>query len=352
MINGLGFLVWRLARVLPLDVTIEKLHQVNAKWVSIKFLDGKVRHNLIDPSGNLVGNDTFLIQAIQAFRDAGIAVGGWHFLYTPDMVGQARLAISVINEYGLDHWLIDAESVSGLVNWEVSGTDGLARVYMNNLLLPSDFPLAICSYRFPNYFPSFPMKAFVNHPRNNFIASQMYWMQAHNPRQQLIHSIDQYNAIRGLPHTPIGAAFRESGWEPTVSEIHEFVQAAIDLGCPGYGFWDLDEAIYRHEWLEAMVVDGPTPPPPPPPPEPVEVVAKIMKVATETLRVRNSIIPSNKYGPVPGTHYNQYSRVWFNLSFGQRVEVLEEVLDGRNIWVRIGQKQYCAKLYDDGTYLV
>lgn len=76
-----------------------------------------------------------------------------------------------------------------------------------------------------------------------------------------------------------------------------------------------------------------------------------LKVASDALNVRDEIIPSVKYGPTPGTAYRP-SRVWFAVPRDTVVDVLQTIQDGKNTWVRVGIKQYMAKVYDDITYLV
>lgn len=89
----------------------------------------------------------------------------------------------------------------------------------------------------------------------------------------------------------------------------------------------------------------------PPVEEPSQGQEYTILTVKASVNVRDSIIPSKKYGVVPGVNYKA-SRIWFSLPIGTKLEVLEEIIDGKNTWVRVGQRQYVAKVYDDITFLV
>lgn len=88
-----------------------------------------------------------------------------------------------------------------------------------------------------------------------------------------------------------------------------------------------------------------------PPPPAVYLQVQQLTVVPDDLRVRDNIIPSVKYGATPGMVYNP-STPLFTLPVGSKVEALETIVDGHNTWVRVGQRQYMAQVYDDNTYLI
>ena len=363
--NGVGFLIWRLSQVKPIEKAIAALKRAEAEWVSIKFLDGLYRSNLVDADGKWTNEDSYLKEFIARLRSEGIKVGGWAFIYPGSSIPtQANMAADIVYQYGLDHWLIDAEHVSSVgALWKTGDTGPDATRYMDNLHVPSGFPVALCSYRFPRYHPEFPFAEFVKHKRSTFIASQMYWAGAHNPDEQLEASIAEYNKIAVLPHVPIGAAYEEWGWEPFPSDLVKFVDKAEELYLSGEGFWSLDSAIDREDWLDSIAAANdaslPVPPDPEPDPEPEpepepepgdDCTLKVGVVQVDGLRVRSEIIPSVRYGRVPGVVYKP-STVWFSISASTKVDIIEEIKDGKNTWLRIGHRQYIAKVYDDKTYV-
>jgi len=346
----LGFLIWRLNNIRPIDDTIEKLLAVGARWVSIKVRDGSSNFNYYDADGRWTGNPDYLSQVIQKMKAAGLEVGGWQFVYTDRMKQQAEAARAAVSTFGLSHWLIDAEEYAPLgAMWKQDpAAASKAQQYMDNLQLPAGVEVGLCSYRFPSVHRPFPFGTFMRHRASTITAPQVYWMLANNPGAQLERSKREHDAIHVLPMVPIGASFREHGWEPGPGEIREFITTARRLGMPAWGFWDLDEALYREDWLTEMA--GVPLPPPPPAKEPEMGQHTIYHVETSGLNVRDNIIPSRVFGKVPGKVYRS-SKVWFTLSEGSQVEALEEVTDGPNVWVRVGQRQFVAKIYDNTVFL-
>lgn len=355
MPKGLGLLIWQLRSLPEIDGMIATLRSIGVSWVSFKIRDGIYASNQVDVRGNYTGKSDYLEYVIAKFKAAGIEVGGWAFLYTgSNMAQQAKLASDDVSKYGLSHLLIDAEAIPSLgALWKDPRAGTWAVQYMDGLKTPKGFPVGLCTYRFPVLHREFPFNAFLKHPKNTLNAPQMYWIGAHNPAEQLARSYTENQAIRALPFVPIGAAFREAGWEPTAAEIKTFVSASRAMGLEGYGFWSLDQAIKRPDWLLAMKAPGtPVPQPPDPAPEdPEDIPVKIFHVKSKDgLRCRSAIIPSVKYGRVPGKTYGS-STIYFVLPYNSPVEVLEVIEDGKNLWARVGQRQYCAIRYDDVTYL-
>lgn len=341
--NRLGFMVWQIRNIGYLPQTIEMCQEIGVQWVSIKFLNGTYPMNRYDEKGNVITSDWRLWETINAFRAAGIKVGGWAFTFPKYSKNQAIAANEMVSKYGLEHWLIDAEHIPALgADWRTNPYAWKeADIYMDNLNMPANVQVALCSYRYPYLHYPFPFGAFVNHPRHNHVSAQVYWAKAHNPGYQVSKTIIEYNKIRVQPHIPIGSAYYEHGWQPTAGEIKEFVTVAESLGCPGWGFWSLDAAYDHPEWLYAMKDANPgTPPPDPDPePEPEPEPGEYMKltIVADALNIRS--LPSTS------------GKIYFTATKGEQLEVIEEVKSGSDVWVRCGFKQYAAKVYQGNTYL-
>jgi hypothetical protein len=79
--------------------------------------------------------------------------------------------------------------------------------------------------------------------------------------------MNELKKLKDLPFCPVGSAYYEKGWQPTVAEINEFDAAAQTMKCVGDAWWvwdapmgilghpDFKEAISAHNW-------GTTPIPP------------------------------------------------------------------------------------------
>lgn len=352
MIQGTGFYIWKLADCLPVSKLVDTLQRANASWVSIKIADGTLKHNQIREDGKWSGNDVFLKSVIDTLRNAGISVGGWHFIYplpTLNPGAQAGLAGERYQKLQLEHLLIDAENWSnGGAYWKYLADGKInpdrirsANVYMNQLR-PAGINLAqavgLSSYRFPTVHREFPFAQFVNHESSSLIAPQMYWVGSHNPREQIQRCIAEYDAVdsgvRDL--IPIGAAYSAGAWEPTVADITEFMDAVQEFNLPGCGFWSLDWIMThnRMDWIDAMAGAAvPVPPAPPAPSEPEEPPMQVEIVGLdegETLKMRASI-----FGDVIG-------RTWNGAHFavqGQDVDYMDRP------WYQIGESIWIASWY-------
>jgi GH25 family lysozyme M1 (1,4-beta-N-acetylmuramidase) len=86
-----------------------------------------------------------------------------------------------------------------------------------------------------------------------------------------------------------------------------------------------------------LPIEPPEPPPPPPPPDNGDNYMKVQS-AVNYLRVRQG----------PGISYS----IKDYMMLGDETEALEEFADGRNLWIRIGFKQWSAMLYNGNTYLI
>ena len=162
---------------------------------------------------------------------------------------EAQAAVDRVNALDLAGWMIDAES-------EYNDKFTEAALYSSTLRtrLPQDKSIGLCSFRFPNQHMEFPWKNFLY--CCNYNIPQVYWVGADNAGQQLVTSIGQFTALytkfglKQIPCFPLGAAYGEDGWRPTVDQIKDFIQKAKDLALPGYGFWEWYDAtkIYPEYW--------------------------------------------------------------------------------------------------------
>jgi hypothetical protein len=224
-----GYFIWRIPVCEYGDVqAIANLaQQANYTHILIKVADGTYSYN-IDPNGvDLVPP---LVQALHA---RGILVWGWHYLYGDYPATEADKAIQRINQLGLDGYSLDVEG-----EYKEPGKDEAARIFMTRMrnALPN-FPIALCSYRFPTYHPAVPWVEFLE--KCNYNMPQVYWEQAHNPGAQLIRCVQEFQAINPFrPIIPVGAAYMRGDWATTPNDVIEFMQTAISLNLSAANFWE------------------------------------------------------------------------------------------------------------------
>lgn len=248
---GKGVWCWQLKNCLGGDVIrlAADIQKLGCSFVVIKCANGILEYNA----------DLFA-GARSAFEALGIQVWGYHYIYGGNTVtgasiakAEASVAIRVAQKYQLAGLFLDAEG-----EYKRKGGPAWADTYLTSLktTLP-DLPLGLASYRWPSVHPEFPWASFLR--RVDFHSPQVYWMHAQNSGEQLRRSVKELSALKALPIVPLGAAFFEHGWEPTVAAINEFDHVAHELQLPGVSWWCWDDrgleshpeyqtAIAVHDW--------------------------------------------------------------------------------------------------------
>lgn len=248
-LTGKGMMIWKIPNCEGGDP--DKIASIAYKGgfshILIKIADGTVAYNKNKTTG-----EDYIPDVVDALRAKGLGVWGWHYIYGYYPSSEAAIAISQVNKYSLDGYVIDAEA-----EFEATGMSTAASTFMTALRkgLPST-PVALCSFRWPSYHPSFPWSTFLN--KCNFNMPQVYWMSAHNPAYQLEKSLNEFKAMSpSLPLMPTGPAFSENSWTPTAAEVITFLDTARSLGMNAANFFSWDEcqnlttlwnAIYNYSW--------------------------------------------------------------------------------------------------------
>jgi hypothetical protein len=255
-LQGKGYFVWRIPYCENGDVNaIANLSQQSGfTHVLIKVADGAYSYNLDTNGTDLVPP---LVQALHA---RSILAWGWHYIYGDYPTQEADKAIQRINQLGLDGYALDVEG-----EYKEPGKDAAARTFMTRVrnALPS-FPIALCSYRFPTYHPQVPWTEFLEKCDMNM--PQMYWVQAHNPGEQLIRCVQEFQAMSPFrPIIPVGSAYIQGTWAPTQADILEFLQTAQSLNLTAANFWEWSNTRANLPAIWNLIRDYPwgvTPPPP------------------------------------------------------------------------------------------
>jgi hypothetical protein len=240
-LQGKGFYIWQIRRTEggSASAIANLAVQAGLTHTLIKIADGDHAYNL-DPT---TGAD-LVPPVLSALRNRGIQVWGWHYVYGYDPNAEADIAIQRVQQLGVDGYVIDAES-----QYEEPGRDAAARQFMSRLraALPT-FPVALSSFRFPTYHPSFPWQAFLE--RVDINMPQVYWVGAHNPGDQLTRCLREFEAITPFrPIIPTGSAYLQGSWQPTPAEMVEFMDTARALNMDAANFW---EWAHTRQYLPAL----------------------------------------------------------------------------------------------------
>jgi hypothetical protein len=234
MMRGKGFFTWKLPRAEGGNPALISATAKSAdlSHVVIKIADGKYAYH-----GEYGNPHDYVTPTIEALRMADIKVWGWHYVYGDDPIGEADIAIQRIQQYNIDLYAIDAEK-----EYKAPGKYIAARRFMSRLrsALP-DTPLALCSYRYPSLHPEIPWKDFLE--LCDYSMPQVYWEAKHDPAYQLERCYKEYQTrVLSRPLIPVGAAFREAGWQPTVEDVQVFLQKALELNLNAVSFWEWTDA--------------------------------------------------------------------------------------------------------------
>jgi len=249
-LQGKGFFTWKVPECEGgnTDAIATLAKSGNMTHVLIKIANGILAYN-IDPTSGV----DYAKKLSQSLHQRELKAWGWHYVYGNNPIGEADIAIQRIQEVNVDGYVIDAET-----EYKQPGRKEAAKRFMARLRasLPN-FPIALSSFRYPSYHPELPWKEFLE--KCDYNMPQVYWMQAHNAGEQLRQSVRQFqNMVPSRPIIPTGAAFRESGWQPTSAEVLDFLQTAKSLNLSGANFWewsdcrarlpDVWQTIYNFPW--------------------------------------------------------------------------------------------------------
>jgi hypothetical protein len=196
--------------------------------VIVKIADGTQAAG-IDTSGV-----DFTAPVVLALQQAGIAVWGWQYVYGDNPSGEANLAITRMQALRLDGYVVSAGEV-----YEQPGRSSAAQQFITTVRAALKVPVALNSFRFPNYHPKFPWSDFL--PFCDLHMPQVYWEQAHDADEQLSESKRQCDSLpNARPYIPCGAAYSAAGWSPTEQDMTDFLDTAQVLGLPAVNFFDWD----------------------------------------------------------------------------------------------------------------
>ncbi|MGA2489662.1 MAG: hypothetical protein ABSF99_05680, partial [Anaerolineales bacterium] len=151
-LQGKGFFLYNLPQCDGGDpaAIVRAAHAASLSHLFVKIADGEKAFG-IDASGI-----DFTAPVVQALRTSGIAVWGWHYVYGNNPIAESAIAIARTQALGLDGYVVDAES-----EYLRPGMANAARKFMDAVRKTLTIPIALSSYRFPNYHPEFPWSTFL-----------------------------------------------------------------------------------------------------------------------------------------------------------------------------------------------
>ncbi len=337
--NGKGIFIWQGKNCAggEAQAAAQACRELGLGWAALKIGDG------VDAR---TASYADMPAAVQAFRQAGLRVWGWHYIYggvcvdgeaAPYRAGaspelEARFAAEQARLLALDGYIIDAEKeYKALAPAPRAAAFGAALAHaLAGLQTPGGrpLPLALCSYRFPSLHPEFPWAEFLKFCTLHM--PQVYW----GPGRAVLdleRSLKELRALRNLPFVPLGRAYIGDGHpSPGGNELKTFLMQAYTRSCPGAGFWALD-FLYLHEGglgrRRAIAEFGwDIPPAPPAGGLPLPQPQGRVRVTARSLNVRCG----------PGLNYQGVGSITRDSEWYYFRAVAEWVMIGDDCWVKTG----------------
>lgn len=230
-LTGKGYYIWivkQCERGDP-DRIAALAREANLTHVMIKIADGVFPYNV-----DLDNGYDYVRPVVKKLHEQNIAVWGWQYIFGGYPSQEAEIAVKRSIELGIDGFVVNAEH-----EYKQPNKAAAASRYMNILRSNlGSIPIALSSYRFPSYHPSFPFSNFLD--RCDYNMPQVYWMKSHhNAGAQLMRCVNEFKKIRPFrPIIPTGPTFKEHGWVPRESEVIEFMEVAKKLNIPAVNFWE------------------------------------------------------------------------------------------------------------------
>lgn len=263
MLTGKGMFFWQIDKTeLDVQQRVKLAKGAGLTHVMIKVSDGEFNFPIPakDPGGKL---EKITHDAIQAFKEAGIAVWGWGFVYGSgvDNAMQAHRLAARVRRYDMDGVVINAEDF-GLKKWSSASGAAHAKQLMEILkddLSDRNLSYALSSYRYLSVHGGFPFAAFMDHC--DIAMPQVYWVakSGGDPIANLKQSFSEYQAaFPNAQYVPTGASFGQyfgSGasqfyWSAKPEQIKAFMREAKRLGIDALNFWSWQHA--RHDAANAL----------------------------------------------------------------------------------------------------
>lgn len=180
---------------------------------------------------------------IRRLQDAGCQVWGWQLLTSDLGTSQAAIAAESITRLKLSGYIAQVGSEFATIQQFSAREKEIRRLFDYLQTHIQDIPCGVMTYHYPSYHREIPWKAILE--KAAFIAPQVFWQKAHNPGAQLLRSLLEFQNLKpNYPIIPIASTYALQDWQPTESELIEFVQLARGLRLPGVGF-------YHWDWLGA-----------------------------------------------------------------------------------------------------
>ena len=220
--DGQGMWIWYVSKSSggSVPAIVAQAHAAGVGTVFVKSSDG---------SSNYWGQ--FSAQLVAELHAAGLKVCAWQYVYGTSPAGEASLGAEAVQS-GADCLVIDAEA-------EYEGHYAAAQTYIKDLrtAIGPNYPVALASFPYVSYHPSFPYSVFLGPEGAQYNAPQMYWKDIGVSVDTVYANTYIANRMYGRPIFPLGQTYGGV----SSADLLRFREEAVDYGATGWSFWDWQE---------------------------------------------------------------------------------------------------------------
>jgi hypothetical protein len=169
----------------------------------------------------------FSPELVTALHAHGLQVCAWQFVYGSSPVVEAQRGAQAVTN-GADCLVIDAES-------SYEGRYTSAQHYIDELrsLVGPDFPVALATFPYVDYHPSFPYSVFLAPGAAQYNLPQLYWHAIGTSVKKGYSHTFRFNRPYDAPIDPLGQTYDD----PPKKDLVRFRQFANEYGASGVSWW-------------------------------------------------------------------------------------------------------------------
>jgi hypothetical protein len=189
----------------------------------------------------------FTPELVDVLHDAGLKVCAWQFVYGDSPRPEARVGAQAVDE-GADCLLIDAEG-------HYEGQYKAADRYIDDLRdrIGKDYPLALASFPYVDYHPSFPFSVFLAPGAAQYNVPQMYWKTIGTSVRNIYEHTYEVNAPFERPIFPLGQTYLNVSRKSVI----RFRKYARRYDAAGVSWWSWQETKGKEwRWVGKPLGDG------------------------------------------------------------------------------------------------
>ena len=181
--------------------------------------------------------DQFSPELVAALHDRGIEACAWPFVYGDDPGREARVTAKAADA-GADCIVIDAES-----SYEGRYEQAYRYIHKLRRLVGPRYPLALSSFPYADYHPTFPYSVFLGAGGAEFNVPQIYWHAIGDSVRDAFEHTYLWNRAYERPIFPLGQTWQDPGKR----ELLDFRRYANEFGAAGVSWWSWQETNDK-EW--------------------------------------------------------------------------------------------------------